>query len=161
MERPQLETDYHTRILEFLKEHRDHAAIKKIYRLEKLSTADIAELEHICWKELGTKEEYERYVSKGQMICGDKVAVFFRSIVGIDRHMVKEMYAKFLGDNILNSLQEEYIDQIIGYVCENGDITPSTILTDENFVNLNWNSVFGTHLVDIRKYIDELHGLIA
>lgn len=161
VERPQIDMDYHTRILDYLREHRNHPAINKIYHLEQLSAADIAELEHICWKELGTKEEYEHYVSKGQMICGDKVAAFIRSIIGVDRQIAKERYSKFLSDNILNSLQEEYINQIIGYVCENGDITPETLITDENFTDLDWNGVFGQNLATLRKYIDELHRLIA
>ena len=95
------------------------------------------------------------------MICGDKVAAFIRSIIGVDRQIAKERYSKFLSDNILNSLQEEYINQIIGYVCENGDITPETLITDENFTDLDWNGVFGQNLATLRKYIDELHRLIA
>lgn len=161
VEKPELETDYHTRILDYLKEHRDHQSIQKIYRLEQLSHADIVELERICWKELGTKEEYEKYVSKGQMICGDKVAAFIRSIIGVDRKLAKEKYSEFLSGIVLNSLQEEYLNQIIGYVCENGDITPESILTDENFADLDWSGVFGHNLASIKMYIDELHGLIA
>ena len=119
------------------------------------------ELEHICWKELGSKEEYDKYVEKGQMICGDKVAAFIRSIVGINRTIAKERFSQFISENVLNSLQEEYINQIIGYVCENGDITPSTLLTDESFKSLDWPGVFGQKLKDISNYISELHGLIA
>lgn len=161
IDKPGFETDYHTRILDYLRDHRNHESIKKIYRLEQLTQADIRELERICWEELGTKEEYENYVSKGQMICGDRVAAFIRSIIGVDRKIAKEKYSEFLSDNILNSLQEEYINQIIGYVCENGDITPESLVTDENFSDLDWKGVFGSNLLSVRKYIDELHGLIA
>lgn len=159
--KPQFETDYHTRILDYLKEHRDNAAINKIYKLEQLTPADIVELERICWEELGTKEEYENYIQRGHMVCGDKVAAFIRSIIGIDRRIAKEKYSAFLSDIVLNTLQEEYINQIIGYVCENGDISPETLLTDENFSDMDWSGVFGTNLLLIKKYIDELHGLIA
>lgn len=161
VEKPEFETDYHTRILDYLKEHRDSEAINKIYRLEQLTPADIVELERICWQELGTKEEYEDYVKKGQMICGDRVAAFIRSIIGIDRHIAKEKYSEFLSDIVLNSLQEEYLNQIIGYVCENGDITPETLLTDENFRGVDLHTVFGTNLVSIRRYVEKLHGVIA
>jgi len=161
VEKPQMETDYHTRILDYLKVHRDYGAINKIYRLEQLTPADIADLERICWQELGTKEEYEKFVSKGQMICGDKVAAFIRSIVGVDRQIAKERYSRFLSNNVLNSIQEEYINQIIGYVCENGDITPTTLLTDENFAELDWKGVFGQNIISLRNFIDELHGVIA
>lgn len=158
-EKPVMMTDYRTRILDYLNEHRDHRVIKKIFNLEQLTVDDIKELEEICWKELGTKEEYEAYVNKGDMLCGDKVAIFIRSIVGVDRKLAKEMFSKFLSDNVLNTLQEEYINQIIGYVCENGDITPMTIITNDSFEGID--RVFGVNMVSIKNYVEELHGLIA
>lgn len=158
---PVLKTDYHTRIIDFLREHHDVEAINKIYRLEKLTNADIMELERICWKELGTKEEYEAYVNKGQMICGDKVAAFIRSMIGIDIQIAKERFSQFLSDNVLNAQQEEFLNQIITYVCENGDITPETLMTDDTFRELPWSTVFGPRMVSIGKYVTELHNLIA
>ena len=158
-EKPVMMTDYRTRILDYLNEHRDHRVIKKIFNLEQLTVEDIKELEEICWKELGTKEEYEAYVNKGDMLCGDKVAIFIRSIVGVDRRLAKERFSKFLSDNVLNTLQEEYINQIIGYVCENGDITPMTIITNDSFEGID--RVFGVNMVSIKNYVEELHGLIA
>ena len=160
-ERPVIESDYHTRILDYLRDHHDNETINKIYRLEQLTDADIMELERICWKELGTKEEYEAFINKGQMICGDKVAAFIRSMVGIDIQIAKERFSQFLSDNVLNSLQEEYLNQIIGYVCENGDITPETLMTDDNFRELQWAQVFGPNMVSIAQYVKNLHSLIA
>lgn len=157
--KPEIYMDYRTRILNYLSEHRDLAVIQKIFRLEQLSSEDIKQLEEICWKELGTKEEYEDYISKGELLCGDKVAIFIRSIIGIDRKIAKERFSKFLSDNVLNSLQEEYINQIIGYVCENGDITTMTIISDDSFDGID--KVFGVNMVSIRHYVEELHGLIA
>lgn len=151
--------DYRTKIIEYLNEHRDIAVIQKIFRLEQLSVNDIKELERICWKELGTKEEYEDYVKKGDMLCGDRVAVFIRSIVGVDRKIAKERFSKFLSNNVLNSLQEEFINQIIGYVCENGDIEPMTIVTNESFEGID--RAFGVNMISIKNYVDELHRVIA
>jgi type I restriction enzyme R subunit len=159
VEKPEMDTDYRTRILDYLNEHRDHAAIQKIFRLEQLTIDDTKELEKICWQELGTKEEYEAFVNKGDMLCGDKVAVFIRSIIGIDRKIAKERFSKFLSDNVLTALQEEFINQIIGYVCENGDITPMTIVTNESFDGIV--GAFGVNMVNIRQYVEELHEVIA
>lgn len=158
-EKPAVFTDYRTRILDYLNEHRDHAVIQKIFRLEQLTIDDIKQLEEICWKELGSKEEYEAFVRKGDMLCGDKVAVFIRSIIGVDRKIAKERFSKFLSDNVLNALQEEYINQIIGYVCENGDITPMTIITNDSFEGID--RVFGVNMVSIRDYVNELHDVIV
>ena len=154
-EKPEMLTDYRTRIIDYLNEHRDSAVLQKIFRLEKL----IKQLEDICWRELGSKEEYEEYVNKGDLLCGDKVAIFIRSIIGVDRKIAKERFSKFLSDNVLNSLQEEFINQIIGYVCENGDITPMTIITDDSFYGIG--DAFGANMLSIKNYVEELHGLVV
>lgn len=161
VEKPQLYVSYKTRILDYLHEHSNLEVIQKIYRLEKLTREDIIELERICWKELGTKEEYEKYVSKGEMICGDKVAIFIRSIVGVDRQKAKELFSHFLSDMVLNTLQEEYLNQIISYVCQNGDIQPIDIFQDENLSAYEWGSVFGEQLPQVGNYVRELHERIA
>ena len=161
VKKPVFETDYHTRILDYLNDHRDLDVIKKIKRLEKLTDADISELERICWKELGSKEEYEKYINRKEMICGDSVAAFIRSIVGVDRQLAKEKFSQFLNDSPLNALQDEYINQIIGYVCENGDITPETLFYNEDFANLDWRGVFGPNLPSVGRYVHELHSLIG
>lgn len=161
VERPEMKVDYHKRILDYLRDNSDNEVIKKIYNLQKLTQTDILELERICWEELGTKEEYDKDVARTQSICGDKVAAFIRSIIGVDRSIAKQMFSTFISENVLNSIQEEYLNQIIGYLCENGDITPATLFTDESFADYDWPSVFGENLLSIRKYIDELHGLIA
>lgn len=157
-EKPDVFIDYRTRILDYLNEHRDHAVIQKIFRLEQLTMNDVKQLEEICWKELGSKEEYEAYVNKGDMTCGDEVAIFIRSIIGVDRKIAKQRFSRFLSDNVLNSLQEEYINQIIGYVCENGDITPMTIITNDSFEGID--KVFGVNMVSIKDYVNELHNVI-
>ena len=158
-EKPEMLTDYRTRIIDYLNEHRDSAVLQKIFRLEKLTVDDIKQLEDICWRELGSKEEYEEYVNKGDLLCGDKVDIFIRSIIGVDRKIAKERFSKFLSDNVLNSLQEEFINQIIGYVCENGDITPMTIITDDSFYGIG--DAFGANMLSIKNYVEELHGLVV
>ena len=106
-------------------------------------------------------EEYEKYINRKEMICGDSVAAFIRSIVGVDRQLAKEKFSQFLNNSPLNALQDEYINQIIGYVCENGDITPETLFYNEDFANLDWRGVFGTNLPNVGRYVNELHSLIG
>ena len=57
VKKPVFETDYHTRILDYLNDHRDLDVIKKIKRLEKLTDADIRPQE-TCAAE-GTKVSEE------------------------------------------------------------------------------------------------------
>jgi type I restriction enzyme R subunit len=82
--------------MDFLAENKELPVIQKIVNMEKLSFDDICELEKICWKELGTKEDYEKFIAKSNMICGDSVGAFIRSQIGVDRHIAMERFSQFL-----------------------------------------------------------------
>lgn len=152
---------YKQKVVDYLAENSKHPAIQKIINLEQLTRADIVELERIMWKELGSKEEYQKYVASGNMLCGDSVAAFVRAQVGVDRVKALEAFSSFLGDNVLNSMQEEYLKTIITYVCSNGDITPATLLTKAPFDAYQWQAVFGPNLICVKQFVDKLHNCIV
>lgn len=146
--------------MDFLAENKELPVIQKIVNMEKLSFEDICELEKICWKELGTKEDYEKFIAKSNMICGDSVGAFIRSQIGVDRHVAMERFSQFLSDTTLNSLQEEYIKSIITYVCDNGDITPNTLLEEEPFAQYEWLNTFGKDFIAVRNYVNDIHDMV-
>ncbi len=155
-----LQTSYKQRVIDFLAENRKLPVIQKIVNMEKLTLADIRELEKICWKELGTKEDYESFIAKSNMICGDSVGAFIRAQIGVDRHVAMERFSQFLSDTKLNSLQEEYIKSIITYVCDNGDITPNTLLEEEPFAQYEWIDTFGKNFIAVRNYVNDIHDMV-
>ena len=155
-----LQTSYKQRVMDFLAENKELPVIQKIVNMEKLTSADISELEKICWKELGTKEDYEKFIAKSNMICGDSVGAFIRSQIGVDRHVAMQRFSQFLSDTTLNSLQEEYIKSIITYVCDNGDITPNTLMEEEPFAQYEWIDTFGKNFIAVRNYVNEIHDLV-
>lgn len=153
-------TSYKQRVIDYLAENRDLPVIRKIVGVEQLEHRDIAELERIFWKELGTKEEYQRYVQSGKMLCGDHVAAFIRAQVGVDRGVALQKFSDYLSNHTLNSMQEEYLKTIVTYVCQNGDITAETIVNEPPFDEFEWIETFGQHFVSVRKYVEELHRAI-
>ena len=155
-----LQKSYKQRVLDFLAENKELPVIQKIVNMEKLTFDDICELEKICWKELGTKEDYEKFIAKSNMICGDSVGAFIRSQIGVDRHVAMERFSQFLSDTTQNSLQEEYIKSIITYVCDNGDITPNTLLEEEPFAQYEWIDTFGKNFIAVRNYVNEIHDMV-
>ena len=155
-----LQKSYKQRVMDFLAENKELPVIQKIVNMEKLSFEDIRELEKICWKELGTKEDYEKFIAKSNMICGDSVGAFIRSQIGVDRRVAMERFSQFLSDTTLNSLQEEYIKSIITYVCDNGDITPNTLLEEEPFAQYEWIDTFGKNFIAVRNYVNEIHDIV-
>ena len=152
-------TTYRQRVLEYLAENRNLPVLQKILNIEPLTEADIRELERILWSELGTKEEYDHCAQN--MICGDYVAAFIRSIIGIDRSVALRMFTQFISDNNLNSQQEEYLKTIINYVCENGDIEVDTLINDSPFNNYDLIAIWGVNAQCIGKYIERLHTAIT
>jgi type I restriction enzyme R subunit len=156
-----LTASYKQKVLEFLTDNKDLPVLKKIMRLEQLEQSDIRQLEEICWKELGSKEDYEKYIARNNMICGDSVGAFIRSQIGVDRHHAMEEFSKFLSDVNLNSIQEEYVKTIITYVCQNGDITLENLVNTEPFSEFEWIDTFGQHFVAIRNFVNKIHQVIA
>ncbi len=158
--KPFVPTTYKQRVIDFLATNRDLPVIRKIMNIEQLTHADIVELERVMWKELGTKEEYVKYVTAHKMLCGDSVAAFIRAQVGVDRAVALRHFSDFLSDHVLNAAQEDYLKSIITYVCENGDITKETIVNVHAFSDYGWE-LFGEHLILVRKYVESLHNVIV
>ena len=144
------------KILDSLAVNRDRPVLKKIYAMKQFTLADIRELERILWKELGDKEDYDRYTAG--MPCGPNVAIFIRSVIGVDRKEAVERFSKFLSGAVLNSEQEEFLMTIISYVCENGDITKEIVVNEYPFDERL--SVFSTYMMPLAKYIDNIHNVI-
>lgn len=150
---------YRQRVIDYLAQNRDLPVLQKIFNLEPLEAADIKELERILWEELGSKEDYARYTRN--MICGDFVAVFIRSIIGVDRGLAMKKFTDFISNANLNSQQEEYLKTIINYVCENGDISRKTLINVSPFDGYDLVDTFGANAMYVGKYVDDLHSIIV
>jgi len=148
---------YKQSVLEFLANNRQLPVLQKIYNMEQLTEADIAELERILWKELGSKDDYNRY-TKG-MTCGSNVAIFIRSMVGVDRKNAVRRFSDFISGHELNAEQEDFLMTIIAYVCENGDITKETVVNEPPFDERL--SVFTPFMLPLAKYIETIHAVIT
>jgi type I restriction enzyme R subunit len=109
------------------------------------------------WKELGSKEDYDKYTNG--MACGENVAVLIRSLIGVDRKQAMERFNDFLSGSVLNADQEEFLKDIITYVCENGDITPDTIVNEAPFED-HVMDVFDDKIIPLRRYLENLHDVV-
>ena len=152
-----MRVSYKQRIIDFLAANRNLPVLKKIYNLEQLTLEDINELERILWEELGSKEDYA--VHTQGMLCGGNVAAFIRSLIGVDRREALEKFSDFLTDSELNAEQEDFLNTIVQYVCENGDITKEIVVNespfDERLV------LFTPYMIPLGKYIDNIHNVIT
>ena len=153
---------YRQKVMDYLAENTDNPVLQKIQHMEQLTNNDIRELERIFWQELGTKEDYERTYQQQDKykLYGGNIAAFIRTIIGIDMHIALDKFVELIQGEHLTSMQEEYLRNIIRYVCENGDIERSTMLSDP-FRTYDWHAVFGDRATLVPKYIENLHQVIC
>ena len=150
---------YSQKVFDYLAEHRNDEVFRKIYEMEQLTILDIHELERIMWEELGTKEQYEEYCQRERKIYGGNVAALIRSLCGIDRTKAHQKFFEFIRTEQLTSMQEEYLDSILNYVCANGDMERRTLGQDP-YREFNWQQAFGDKRAKVANYVDHLHHLI-
>ncbi len=148
---------YKQSVLDFLSKNRNLPVLQKIYDMEQLTAADFTELERILWQELGSKDDYDKFTHG--MPCGGNVAMFVRSLVGVDRKNAVRRFSEFISGNELNAEQEDFLNTIIAYVCENGDITKEIVVNESPFDEQL--SVFTPYMLPLAKYIDTIHGVIT
>lgn len=149
---------YKQKVFDFLAENRDLPVLQKIINIEQLTSEDVVELERIMWKELGSKEDYDKYTD-GKM-CGPNVAIFIRSIIGVDRDKAVKRFSELISASELNYEQEEFIKSILTYVCENGDITKEIVVNEDPFASSL--ETFGSeYLAPLAQYVDSIHKAVV
>ncbi|MBQ5925820.1 MAG: hypothetical protein IIX03_03825 [Paludibacteraceae bacterium] len=88
------------------------------------------------------------------------VAAFIRSLIGVDRREALSMFSKFLTDSTLNAEQEDFLNTIVQYVCENGDITKEIVVNESPFDERLVIFASTPYMVPLGKYIDNIHNVI-
>lgn len=146
---------YREKVIDYLVEHSDSEVVKKIYNLEPINNDDLKQLEDILWNELGTEEEYKETTDI------DNLAVFVRSLIGLNQETVNEKFSEYLSGNTFNLQQQEFVKMIINYVRENGDIEVSDMVNSEPFDEYDLNSMFGEYLPRVVSIINMLHGAVV
>ena len=151
---------YKQKVLDFLTQNRDLPVLQKIQNLEKLTGSDINELERILWQELGTKEDYERFLSRENLTVDIPVAAFIRKVVGLDRQKAISLFSEFISVNTLTAAQEEFINNILNYVCQNGDMEKKELRDNRLFFE-SLLAHFPDKAGQVAKFVALLHEVIT
>ena len=147
---------YRQKVMDYLAQKDYNPVLQKIYNLEPLTNDDVLELQRIMWSELGSKEDFEKFADGRP--CDGNVAILIRSFIGVDRKQALERFNAFLSGSKLNSDQEEFLNDIISYVCENGDIRPETVVNDAPFDERL--EVFNDKMIPLRRYLENIHEVV-
>lgn len=154
---------YRQKVLDYLDENRDLPVLRKIKNIEQLTATDIEELERIMWQELGSKEDYMRFLSRENLAdsCADSVAAFIRTIVKVDRQKAVRLFTDYISENSLKAEQEEYLKSILDYVCENGDMETAALVNESPFDEINVLELFPGKFKQVADFVANLHNSIT
>ncbi len=119
--------NYKKKVEFYLKEHANNLSVYKLRNNLRLTKEDMKSLENILWKELGSKEDYQK--EYGDTPIGRLV----RQIVGVERSAVNEAFSEFLSEERLNINQIRFVRLIVDYIVANGNIEDNKVLMGEPF----------------------------
>lgn len=142
----------------YIRQHQDNIAIAKLKTNQPLTETDIEILEQILWKEVGSKDDYEK--EYGHKPLGE----FVREIVGLDMNTAKEAFSEFLNDTKLDSRQIYFVNQIVEYIVHNGMMKDLSVLQESPFTDRGSVVEIFTDLtvwMGIRKVIDRINANAA
>jgi type I restriction enzyme R subunit len=115
----------------FLREHQDHAAIRKLRMNEPLTVGDLAELERMLVESgVGGPDQIDRAKQESHGL-----GLFVRSLVGLDRGAAKEALAAFLAGRTLGANQIEFVNLIVDHLTEHG-VMPAALLYESPFTDI-------------------------
>ncbi len=141
-------TNYKKKLEKFLTGNIENIIIWKIRHNIKLTEQDKENLEKILFEELGSNKEYAQ-------VYGDtNIIKVVRSIVGLDKSVVSDIFYKYINENRLNMKQIQFVKLLVDYVIKNGTIEMEK-LTEQPFKNVGEvYDLFGNS-IDIFKEIKE------
>ena len=113
----------------YVRQHQDNIAIAKFKTNQPLTEVDIENLEQILWKEVGSKDDYEK--EYGHKPLGE----FVREILVLDINAAKEAFSEFLNDTNLDSRQIYFVNQIVEYIVHNGMLKDLSVLQESPFTD--------------------------
>ena len=88
------------------------------------------------------------------------LAVFVRSLIGLDQNAVNQKFGEFLYSNELTASQQVFVKSIMDYVRENGNISKEDLFRDP-FADYNVADLFGKKLPVVIEIINPMQRVVA
>ncbi|MEE3034899.1 MAG: DEAD/DEAH box helicase family protein [Bacteroidota bacterium] len=123
---------YKQRVESYIKQNEDHLTIYKLKNNIPITKDEINAIEEMLFSEniAGTKEKFQEEF-------GNKpLGQFIRSIVGMEKRSLEQVFANFLQTGNLTADQITFVNTVINYLTKNGSIDKSMLyespFTDQN-----------------------------
>ncbi len=119
------------RAQEFLSQHEDHVALRKLRTGKPLTTVDIDELEKMLLTAGVGSQENISLAKDTETAQVRGLGVFLRSLVGLERGAAQQHFAEFIAEG-KTADQIEFVGMVIEHLCRNGIVDPG-LLYDSPF----------------------------
>lgn len=126
-------------------------ALAKIRNLDELTQDEKNELEAMFKTKLGTAADYAAWSGNKPLLP------YLRVQVGIADEAISTKFGDFLNDSTLNAQQLAYMNQIISYARENGDIVFLDLQKVSPFCDVDIMALFGASITHIKTLVNGLH----
>lgn len=126
-------------------------ALAKIRNLDDLTQQEKDDLETVFKTTLGSAADYAVWSGNKPLLP------FLRMQIGIADEAIAVKFGSFLNDTVLDTAQLTYMNQIIDYTRENGDISFLDLQKVSPFCDVDIMAVFGTKIAHIKTLINGLH----
>ncbi len=130
---------------------KDNPSLAKIRNLDELTQEEKDDLESTFKSRLGTAADYAAWSGNKPLLP------FLRVQVGIADSAVQTKFGSFLNSDTLNAQQLEYMNQIISYARENGDIVFLDLQKVSPFCDVDIMALFGANIKYIKTLINGIH----
>ena len=125
--------------------------LAKIRNLDELTQEEKNDLADVFQTKLGTATDYAAWLGNRNLLP------YLRVQVGISDSAVQTKFGSFLNSEALNEQQLVYMNQIIDYARENGDITFLDLQRVSPFCDIDIMAMFGEKIAFIKTLINGIH----
>ncbi|MBQ3566608.1 MAG: DEAD/DEAH box helicase family protein [Oscillospiraceae bacterium] len=129
----------------------NNPALAKLRNLDMLTDDEKVGLQDIFFRQLGTEVDYNNWSGNKPLLP------FLRLQVGISEEAIKTKLGSFSNDASLNDMQKSYMNQIIDYARNNGDITFMELQKVSPFCDYDIMELFGDKVVLIKNLVNDIH----
>jgi type I restriction enzyme R subunit len=117
------EARFRAKVQTFLRQHLDHAAIKKLRTNQPLTESDLRDLEALLMTSgAGEAEDIRRAAVDAQGL-----GLLVRFLVGMERPAAKQALANFTRGKVLTANQLEFVNLIVDHLAEHGIVEPARL----------------------------------
>ena len=119
--------NYKKKVNRYIEENKNNLIILKLTHNKPITDAELAELQNIFLKQLGSKDEYAKEFPNTPL------GILVRKIAGMDKEAVREAFASFSNSQRLNQHQMVFLEKLINYISANGYVKTQEVFNNAPF----------------------------